>query len=145
MQPLNGSYLVSIWIQFSFHWWKLMKKNHFIDVEGIVRYALHYCFWSISLNERQIRILCCKCQDKSHIFCSSVCCTRRTPNPEIYLYPPLPLLRMSRSHFFVQIVTQCSEMNEKSIFRFLIFEIWSYKNRKIVTMHNVLKRIFQFF
>ena len=38
------------------------------------------------------------------------------------------------SSFFVQNVAQCSETNEKSILRFLVFEIWSFKIKKMLTI-----------
>ena len=38
---------------------------------------------------------------------------------------PLPPQKEPYSFFFVQNVARCSETNEKSIFRFLIYEMWS--------------------
>ena len=60
--------------------------------------------------------------------------------PSNYMQTPPPLKRPVFI-FFVQNVAQCSKTNEKSIIRFigiLVFEMWSFKNGKIVT--NWLKK-----
>jgi len=46
-------------------------------------------------------------------------------------HPPPPL-KSGKIGFLVQKVSQCSETNEKSIFRFLVFEILSFKILRIV-------------
>ena len=40
----------------------------------------------------------------------------------------LPPQKEQYSFFFVQNIAQCSKTNEKPIFRFIVFEIWSFTN-----------------
>ena len=64
---------------------------------------------------------------------------------------PTPALKKSRFIFFVRIVAQCSETNEKLIFRFLLFlffeiSILTISNDSISLsqkIRNVLKRMFE--
>jgi len=65
-------------------------------------------------------------------------------------HPPPPL-KSGKIGFLVQKVAQCSETDEKSIFRFLVFEIRSFKILRIVWLfflsqkiQNVLKLIWNY-
>ena len=66
----------------------------------------------------------------------------------IWLFLVKKPLKKSQIEFSVQKAAQYSETNEKSIFRFLVFEIWSIEILRIVwnffsfqKMRNILKQI----